>query len=136
MWQTKYASAVTKNLGVGVDFRPFSEGYFFSGRPQSVFPTKLSESEPIKCRKKHEDWTQPISLMIERCIIYSVKKSKAPWNASLEKIKCNYQFGISLCVCLSLCHAKNVLAVFWPTPCGLISSLQNILGIFRSSCSS
>ena len=24
MWQTKYASAVPKNLGVGVDFRPYS----------------------------------------------------------------------------------------------------------------
>ena len=26
MWQLKYASAVPKNLGVGVDFRPCSEG--------------------------------------------------------------------------------------------------------------
>ena len=25
MWQTKYASAVPKNLGVGVNFRPCSE---------------------------------------------------------------------------------------------------------------
>ena len=33
MWQTKYASAVPKNLGVGVNFRPCSEGYFLSGRP-------------------------------------------------------------------------------------------------------
>ena len=33
MWQTKYASAVPKNLGVGVNFRPFSECYFLSGRP-------------------------------------------------------------------------------------------------------
>ena len=31
--QTKYASAVPKNLGVGVNFRPCSEGYFLSGRP-------------------------------------------------------------------------------------------------------
>ena len=29
----KYASAVPKNLGVGVDFRLFSEGDFLSGRP-------------------------------------------------------------------------------------------------------
>ena len=36
MWQTKYASAVPKNLGVGVNFRPCSEDYFLSGRPQSV----------------------------------------------------------------------------------------------------
>ena len=28
MWQTKYASAVPKNLGVGVNFLPGSEGYF------------------------------------------------------------------------------------------------------------
>ena len=33
MWQTKYASAVPKNLGVGVDFRPFSESDFLSRRP-------------------------------------------------------------------------------------------------------
>ena len=33
MWQTKYASAEPKNLGVGVNFRPCSEGYFLSGRP-------------------------------------------------------------------------------------------------------
>ena len=26
MWQTKYALAVPKNLGVGVNFRPCSEG--------------------------------------------------------------------------------------------------------------
>ena len=29
----KYASAVLKNLGVGVDFRPGSEGDFLTGRP-------------------------------------------------------------------------------------------------------
>ena len=33
MWQTKYALAVPKNLGLGLNFRPCSEGYFFSGRP-------------------------------------------------------------------------------------------------------
>ena len=37
MWQTKYASAVPKNLGVGVNFRPCSEGYFLSGRPYTVY---------------------------------------------------------------------------------------------------
>jgi hypothetical protein len=31
MWQTKYASAVPKNLGL--NFRPFSEDCFLSGRP-------------------------------------------------------------------------------------------------------
>ena len=33
MWQTKYAATIPKNLGVGVNFRPCSEGYFLSGRP-------------------------------------------------------------------------------------------------------
>ena len=36
MWQTKYAAAVPKNLGVGVNFRPCSEGYLLSERPWSV----------------------------------------------------------------------------------------------------
>ena len=33
MWQTKYASAIPKNLGLGLNFRPCCEGYFLSGRP-------------------------------------------------------------------------------------------------------
>ena len=36
MWQTKYASAVPKNLGLGFDFRPCSEGDFLNVLPQSV----------------------------------------------------------------------------------------------------
>ena len=36
MWQTKYASTVPKNLGVGVNFRPCSEGYFLSGRDNNT----------------------------------------------------------------------------------------------------
>ena len=36
MWQTKYALAVPKNLGLGFYFRPCSEGNFLTGRPQSV----------------------------------------------------------------------------------------------------
>ena len=39
MWQTKYALAVPKILGLGVDFRPCSEGDFLTGRPQSVLLT-------------------------------------------------------------------------------------------------
>ena len=33
MWQTKYALAVSKNLGVGVDFLLCREGDFLTGRP-------------------------------------------------------------------------------------------------------
>ena len=36
MWQTKYAATIPKNLGLGLSFRPCSEGYFLSGLPQSV----------------------------------------------------------------------------------------------------
>ena len=36
MWQTKCASVVPKNLGLGVDFRPCSEGDILTGCPQSV----------------------------------------------------------------------------------------------------
>ena len=36
MWQTKYAAAVPKNLGLVLNFWPCSEGYFLSGRPWSV----------------------------------------------------------------------------------------------------
>ena len=40
MWQTKYTSAIPKNLGVGVDFWPCSEDNFFTGRSYSVPNTK------------------------------------------------------------------------------------------------
>ena len=33
MWQTKYAPAVPKDFGLGLNFRPCSEGYFLSGCP-------------------------------------------------------------------------------------------------------
>jgi hypothetical protein len=33
MWQTKYASAVSINLGLGFDFRPCSEGNFLTVHP-------------------------------------------------------------------------------------------------------
>ena len=40
MWQTRYALAIPKNLGVGVDFRLYSEGDFLTGRLSSVSMTK------------------------------------------------------------------------------------------------
>ena len=49
MWQTKYASAAPKNLGVGVNFWPCSEGYFLSGRPQSVSKTILLLGLKLQC---------------------------------------------------------------------------------------
>ena len=45
MWQTKYAAAIPKNLGLGLNFRPCSEGYFLSGRPLSVQCTLSAKEE-------------------------------------------------------------------------------------------
>ena len=39
MWQTKYAWAVPKTLGLGFDFQSFSEGNFLTRRPESVHYT-------------------------------------------------------------------------------------------------
>ena len=36
MWQTKYALAVPKNLGLGFDLRPCNEGDFPIGRPHTA----------------------------------------------------------------------------------------------------
>ena len=47
MWQTKYAAAIPKNLGVGGNFRPCSEGYFLSGRPLSVWKGKQVKKKCI-----------------------------------------------------------------------------------------
>ena len=47
MWQTKYASAVPKNLGLGFDFRSCSEGDFLTRRPQSV----LLDIEKVSTRE-------------------------------------------------------------------------------------
>ena len=46
MWQTKYAAAIPKNLGLGLNFRPCSEHYFLSGSPQSVMQKLISRNFP------------------------------------------------------------------------------------------
>jgi hypothetical protein len=59
MWQTNYALAVPKHLGLGLNFRLCSEGYFLSGRPLSVIKTKhfhemakvLTQNEFLFARK-------------------------------------------------------------------------------------
>ena len=38
MWHRKHTLVVPKNLGVGVDFRPYREGNILTGRPCSVDP--------------------------------------------------------------------------------------------------
>ena len=54
MRQTKYASAVPKNLGLGLNFRPCSEDYFLYWRPLSV--------------KKTNERT--LTLLIHECIFF------------------------------------------------------------------
>ena len=48
MWQTKYALAVPKKLGLGLNFRTCSEDYFFSGHPQSMFQSHYKINNAIK----------------------------------------------------------------------------------------
>ena len=55
MWQTKYAAAIPKNLGVGVNFRLCSEGYFLSGRPQSVDLTLACYLDHYSILKDYEE---------------------------------------------------------------------------------
>ena len=66
MWQTRYALAVPKNLGLGLNFRPCSKGYFFSGCPQSVPFNKL----PCKKLKKAHGRQCPVKL----CSTYNARK--------------------------------------------------------------
>ena len=63
MWQTKYAAAIPKNLGVGVNFRLCSEGDFLSGRPQSVGITvrhHLSFLTQLHCVDYSHPWQTAI----------------------------------------------------------------------------
>ena len=52
MWQTKYALAVSKNLGVGVNFRPCSEGYFFSVQGYDL--TKIRSPKFLVAKTKRD----------------------------------------------------------------------------------
>ena len=72
MWQTKYAAAIPKNLGVGVNFWPCSEGYFLSGRPQSL----------LLCSKIKKDLCKIVtkSLIVTKC------------NVIISRL--NYRFGL------------------------------------------
>ena len=63
MWQTKYALAVPKNLGVvpknlevGVDFWPCSEGDFLTWLPYSLLPYKHLHIiyKPSMLKKNHD----------------------------------------------------------------------------------
>ena len=54
MWQTKYASAVPKNLGLGLNFRPCSKGYFLSGRGWCYTSTPRSINFRVKNSSSYE----------------------------------------------------------------------------------
>ena len=52
MRQTKYASAVPKNLGLGFDFRPCSGGDFLTGRPYLVRVLKQVTATSLSTKKE------------------------------------------------------------------------------------
>ena len=56
VWQTKYALAVPKNLGVEVGFGPYGEEDFLTGCPYSVSKVKPGESEFFVQRKLFHCW--------------------------------------------------------------------------------
>ena len=68
MWQTKYASAVFKNFGVGVNFRLFSEDYFLSGHSWSVV------FSIVKNAFKVSFWSRTSGQMREYLINNGIKK--------------------------------------------------------------
>ena len=49
MWQTKFFLAVPKNLGLGFDFRPCSEGNFLIRRPWSLSMLQLERGAVTLC---------------------------------------------------------------------------------------
>ena len=56
MWQTKYALAVPKDLGVGVNFWPCSEGYFHSPcRKSSIFNVDLTLAQTVLLQSVPEE---------------------------------------------------------------------------------
>ena len=66
MWQTKYASAVSKNLELGVDFRTCSEVDIFTG---SV-ARGITQQEMKMFLKKGIEHTK-LSVLSKECIIFS-----------------------------------------------------------------
>ena len=76
MWQTKYASAVPKNFGLGFDFRPCSEGNFFTGHPQSVCIQIKKMPRVCKISKKTEEHLLKENL--EGCEWVSIKSQELP----------------------------------------------------------
>ena len=71
MWQTKYAWAVPKNLGLGFDFRLCNEGDFLTRRLQSVDQIKqnVASSTDMFCECKHSDLSPilPVCLKLYKC---------------------------------------------------------------------
>ena len=67
MWQTKDAAAIPKNFGLGLNFRPCSEGYFLSGGLQSV----LTIDESIKGADNQKIYEIIFDGNIDVCMIYN-----------------------------------------------------------------
>ena len=80
MWQTKYASAVPKNFGVGMDFQPCSEGNFLTECPYSVALLML-KALVFKEEVLSEHYTHLFrSLKLNKIEVTSILKvSKTTW---------------------------------------------------------
>ena len=94
MWQTKYAAAIPKNLGVGVNFRPSSEGYFLSGRPQSVdMRIKLETSDNFSTFIKNQKVQEMITYLCGIDGIESLSSGMQLYSSLQSKSR-------TLCTCL------------------------------------
>ena len=77
MWQTKYVSAVPKNLGFGLNFRPCSEDFFLSGRPQSVCNAISAATVYLQSHNLQHDKT--IDHYVIFCAGFSTKRREDFW---------------------------------------------------------
>ena len=63
MWQTKYASAAPKSLGLGFDFRPCSKGDFLTRRSRTMIgngkfePFTVWNDIELRYRVTTSQWT-------------------------------------------------------------------------------
>ena len=106
MWQTKYASAVSKYLGLGFDFRLCSKGDFLNGRPQSVGSTTLhlgSSSLKNWHLQKTKRENQNVDNMIK-----------------IGKMTC------TLCLCLVILCCESILCQFCTYSEPIYSGLQSL----------
>ena len=118
MWQTKYASAVPKNLGLGLNFRPCSEDQFLSGQSQSV-STPNTRQKYILLKTKCLNFFSIQATAVDRCWqlqFWQVKCSifQDQQQDLIEKKRCRRpsSFSSNLQIELSTCSAIHIIFAF------------------------